>query len=93
MGRKSDDEEREFNRALGRRIERYRRLRKLKVKDLAARAQITPQRVTAYEAGEYGCSTRTLLRIAEALAVPVALLIAEQKKQEHLVSSCAAARE
>ena len=91
MARKENGE-REFNREMGRRIEAARKRRGMKVRELAIAAGISSSRVTAYEGGDYMCSTRTLLRIAAALQVSIMDLIVGEKNSDHLVNACNAAK-
>lgn len=85
---RQDRGEREFNQELGRRIEEIRKRRGMKVRELATAAGISSSRVTAYEGGDYMCSTRTLLKIAAALQVPIMDLIVGEKNSDHLVKAC-----
>jgi transcriptional regulator with XRE-family HTH domain len=66
-----------FNQELGSRLRETRERRSLSQRELARRAELTPQSLNKYESGLHPPTVRSLCRICEELSVPADTLLPE----------------
>ena len=73
-------------RAIGDNVYRFRMLQRMTQEELAARCDVTASYISQIERGSHykGVTCTTLLQIAQALSVPVCLLLAEEPCDTYL---------